>query len=518
MAVDCAGLSGRRRRSGLILFSVCVAAISLTIDLTIIGIALDPIGRSLDASFAGLQFLIGAYNVPFAALLLISGVLADRYGRLRVFILGNTLFAVFALLCGLSNSMEALNGWRALQGLGAALVMPACSALLAHSFQGRARALAFGAFGASFGLGTAIGPLVGGVLIEWLDWRWIFFINVPIAAVILLATITAEESRDPEAKPVDWLGLGLFSLGLFGLICGLIAAPHWGWVAPSTLGLVAAAMGLIALFLLVEARKTAPSFEVRLFRNPTFLAAQVVLPVGVSFAFITLLFYLPFYLQGVAGFSPMASGLALLPLTLPSFFVPFLAGWLAQWVSFRLIATVGLMILGLGTLLQSTIQPAEIGTLVLLGMLLAGSGVGIVHAINDNLAVSVMPPHNSGVAAGMLNTMRLSSETIAIVAAGALMMTLTLSELRTAMPDVSEEMARLVARADIAGAAELAPNAETAGFATLAASASTESLHFVLLLLGLIGVAAALLAALLIRERDVLDRREARDDPTGDLR
>ena len=210
MAVDCAGLSGRRRRSGLILFSVCVAAISLTIDLTIIGIALDPIGRSLDASFAGLQFLIGAYNVPFAALLLISGVLADRYGRLRVFILGNTLFAVFALLCGLSNSMEALNGWRALQGLGAALVMPACSALLAHSFQGRARALAFGAFGASFGLGTAIGPLVGGVLIEWLDWRWIFFINVPIAAVILLATITAEESRDPEAKPVDWLGLGLF--------------------------------------------------------------------------------------------------------------------------------------------------------------------------------------------------------------------------------------------------------------------------------------------------------------------
>ena len=247
------------RHANLILFSVCVAAISLTIDLTIIGVALDPIGRSLDASFAGLQFLIGAYNVPFAALLLISGVLADRFGRLRVFVIGNVVFAVFALLCGLATDMAMLNGWRALQGFGAALIMPACSALLAHSFHGRARALAFGAFGASFGLGTALGPLVGGMLIEWLDWRWVFFINVPIAAVILLATIGAEESRDPDAGRVDWVGLGLFSLGLLGLICGLILAPQWGWAAPSTLGLLAASIGLIATFLWVEARKAIPS-------------------------------------------------------------------------------------------------------------------------------------------------------------------------------------------------------------------------------------------------------------------
>ena len=506
MAVHPAELPSRRLRSGLILFSVCVAAVSLTIDLTIIGIALDPIGRSLDASFAGLQFLIGAYNVPFAALLLVSGVVADRYGRLRVFIVGNSLFAFFALLCGLSNSMDALNVWRALQGLGAALVMPACSALIAHSFHGRARALAFGCFGASFGLGTAIGPLVGGVLIEWLDWRWVFFINVPIAAVILLATITAEESRNPQSKPVDWLGLGLFSLGLCGLICGLIAAPDWGWTAPSTLLLVGTAVSLIALFLFVEARKTVPSFDVRLFRNPTFLAAQMVLPAGVSFAFITLLFYLPFYLQGVGGLSPLASGLALLPLTLPSFFVPFLAGWLAQRFTFRSIAATGLTILGLGTILQSAIQPAEVSPLVWLGMLLAGSGVGIVHAINDNLAVSVVSPHNSGVAAGMLNTLRLSSETIAIIATGALMTTLTLSDLKTKMPGVSEEMARLVARADIAGAAELVPSSEATDFVLLATNASAESLRLVLLLLGLTGIAAALLAAFLIRQHDVLDQ------------
>ena len=500
--------SASSRRASLILFSVCVAAISLTIDLTIIGVALDPIGRSLDASIAGLQFLIGAYNVPFAALLLISGVLADRYGRLRVFVIGNVLFALFALLCGLSTSMEMLNGWRALQGLGAALIMPACSALLAHSFRGRMRALAFGAFGASFGLGTAVGPLVGGVLIEWLGWRWIFFINVPIAAVILLAAIGAEESRDPEADRVDWVGLGLFSLGLFGLVCGLILAPERGWTAPSILVLLAVSLVLIATFLVVEARRRRPSFDVRLFRNPTFLAAQVVLPVGVSFAFITLLFYLPFYLQGVGGLGPMASGLALLPLTLPSFFVPFLAGWLARWLSFRLIAAAGLAALGAGTILQGTIVPGEVGVLVVLGMVLAGSGVGIVHAINDNLAVSVVPPGKSGVAAGMLHTMRLSTETVAIVAAGALMVTLTLGQLATAMPEVSEEAARLVARADIDGAAVLAPGAEGADFATLAADASTASLRLVLTLLGGVALTTAPLAFLLIRQRDVIDRAE----------
>ena len=491
-------------RGGLILFGVCIAAVSLTIDLTIIGVALDPIGRSLDASFAELQFLIGAYNVPFAALLLISGVLADRYGRLKLFIAGNVLFALFALFAGLSASMETLNTWRALQGLGAAMIMPACSALIAHGFQGRARAVAFGAFGASFGLGTAVGPLIGGMLIEWLDWRWVFFINVPIAAVILLATIGAEESRDADAPPVDWLGLGFFSLGLFGFICALILAPDWGWAAPATLGLMTVSLLLIAGFLVVEARKAVPSFDLALFKTPTFTAAQVVLPVGVSFAFITLLFYLPFYLQGLGGMGPMQSGLVLLPLTLPSFFVPFLAGWLAGFLSFRLIAAAGLALLGVGTLLQSTLTPGAPDLTVFVGMALAGSGVGIIHAVNDNLAVSTAPPGKSGVAAGMLHTMRLSTETVAIIAAGAVMVTLTLGQLQAALPGIGEDTARLVARADITGAAALVPDADAQAFTALATETSAAALRLVLTGLGAVAILCAVLAALLIRQRDTL--------------
>ena len=438
----------------------------------------------------------------FAALLLISGVLADRYGRLKLFIAGNALFALFALFAGLSASMETLNTWRALQGFGAAMIMPACSALIAHGFQCHARAVAFGTFSASFGLGTAIGPLIGGMLIEWLDWRWVFFINVPIAAVILLATIGAEESRDADAPTVDWLGLGFFSLGLFGFICALILAPDWGWAAPTTLGLMTISLLLIGGFLVVEARKAVPSFDLALFKTPTFTAAQVVLPVGVSFAFITLLFYLPFYLQGLGGMGPMQSGLALLPL--PSFFVPFLAGWLAGFLSFQLIAAVGLAMLGVGTLLQSTLTPGATDLTVFIGMALAGSGVGIVHAVNDNLAVSTAPPGKSGVAAGMLHTMRLSTETVAIIAAGAIMVTLTLGQLQTVLPGIGEDAARLVARADIAGAAALVPDADAQAFTALATETSAAALRLVLMGLGAVAILCAVLAALLIRQRDIL--------------
>ena len=260
---------------------------------------------------------------------------------------------------------------------------------------------------------------------------------------------------------------------------------------------------LIAGFLVVEARKAVPSFDLALFKTPTFTAAQVVLPVGVSFAFITLLFYLPFYLQGLGGMGPMQSGLALLPLTLPSFFVPFLAGWLAGFLSFRLIAAAGLAMLGVGTLLQSTLTPGAPDLTVFIGMALAGSGVGIVHAVNDNLAVSTAPPGKSGVAAGMLHTMRLSTETVAIIAAGAIMVTLTLGQLQAALPDIGEDAARLVARADIAGAAALAPDADAQAFTALATETSAAALRLVLMGLGAVAILCALLAALLIRQRDI---------------
>ena len=225
---------------------------------------------------------------------------------------------------------------------------------------------------------------------------------------------------------------------------------------------MAVSLLLIAGFLAVEARKAVPSFDLALFKTPTFTAAQVVLPIGVSFAFITLLFYLPFYLQGLGGMGPMQSGLALLPLTLPSFFVPFLAGWLVGFLSFRLIATAGLAMLGVGTLLQSTLTPGAPDLTVFIGMALAGSGVGIVHAINDNLAVSTASPGKSGVAA------------------------------------------RLVARADITGAAALVPDADASAFTTLATETSAEALRLVLTGLGAVAIFCALLAALLIRQRDIL--------------
>ena len=402
--------SGRKR---LTLFGVCVAAIMLPLDITIVGVALDSIGRDLNASFAGLQWVITGYNMTFGSLLLTAGSLADLFGRRRLFAFGIALFTIFSLLCGFSQNLLMLNCFRVLQGVGSAFVLTSGTAVLANEFRhGSERAKAFGALGSAFGIGLALGPLIGGVLNSGLGWRWIFWVNLPVGlSVLALAVPKMAESKDPGATRIDWAGLVTFTLSLFLLIYALNSGPEAGWGSPRIIGALLGTSILIAIFITAERSQRRPMFDLSLFRKPSFVAAQI-LPVAVGFGFVALLVYLPLYFQGVKGYSPLQAGLGMMPLTVPILFVPILAGRLAARIPVRIMLTAGLVLIGLGALWMSGIKSDPRALAIGLGI--TGIGTGITFGLMDNLAVSVVPADRSGMAAGIFSTMRIAGEMIAI--------------------------------------------------------------------------------------------------------
>src|SRR3989440_6604898 len=261
-------MSSRQRWT---LTAVCMATFMLLLDITVVNVALPDIRKSLNASFSDLQWVVDAYALTLATLLLAAGSLADLMGRKRVFVAGMGLFVVASLLCGLSGSPTVLNLSRALQGVGGAVMFATSLALLGVEFRGRERGVAFGAWGGTIGLAVAVGPLVGGALTDGLGWEWIFFVNVPIGiGTVVLAKTQAGESRDPEAKRLDWAGLITFSLGLFALIYGLLRGNAEGWGSGVIVGALIAAALLMVAFVLFEWRQEHAMFDLGLFRKPAF--------------------------------------------------------------------------------------------------------------------------------------------------------------------------------------------------------------------------------------------------------
>src|SRR5947208_9376769 len=259
------------------LIAVCVATFMLLLDITIVNVALPDIQRQTGASFDQLQWVVDAYALALAGLLLAAGSLADRLGRRSAFSAGLGLFSLASLLCGLSGDATLLDFARGLQGIGGAAMFACSLALLAQEFQGRERGTAFGVWGATIGGAVAIGPLVGGAITEAFGWEWIFFINVPIGlAAIVLTQMRLRETRDPGATGVDWAGTALFSGALLALVFALIRGNAEGWGSALILGLIAASVILLAVFVLVEMRQENPMLDLDLFRKPTFAGASIV--------------------------------------------------------------------------------------------------------------------------------------------------------------------------------------------------------------------------------------------------
>jgi EmrB/QacA subfamily drug resistance transporter len=388
------------------LIAVSIGIFMLLLDITVVNVALPDIQRALHASFADLQWVVNAYALTLAALLLTAGAIADLVGRRRVFATGLVVFTLSSLVCGLSTSALMLNLARAVQGVGGAIMFATSLALIAQAFQGRDRGVAFGVFGAVTGGAVAVGPLVGGALTSGIGWEWIFFVNVPIGIVAVLITLTQlEESRDPEARGVDWLGLITFSAGLFLLILGLVQGNDKGWGSARILACLVGAAVLLVAFLLVERAQERPMLDLELFRRPAFAGASIV-AFALSASMFAMFLYLTLFIQNVLGYGPLDAGLRFLPITLLAFFVAPIAGRLTVHVPVRAMLGTGLLLVAAGLALMSGLDADSGWTHLLAGSIVAGAGIGLINPPLASTAISVVAPARAGMASGINSTFR----------------------------------------------------------------------------------------------------------------
>src|ERR687896_249425 len=400
---------------------VSVATFMLLLDITVVNTALPSIEEDLGATFTELQWVVDAYTLPLAALVLTAGVLADRLGRRRVFAAGLVIFTVASLLAGFAPDPTFLNLSRGLQGVGGAIMFAVSLALIAQEFKpGRERGMAMGVYGATIGVSVAFGPVVGGALVEGIGWESIFFLNVPVGiAAVALTYAKLAESRDPNASRIDWAGLVTFSSALFLLVFGLLRGNEEGWGSTMIVGLLGGAAALLVVFIAIETRVKQPMLPLHLFRKPAFTGVQFA-ALAVSASMFALFLYLTFYLQGYLGHDPLEAGLRYLPFTIVNFFVAAATGALISKVPARVMLSVGLGVTGLGLLLMGGLDPTDEWTALLGGFLLGGAGVGLINPVIADVALSVVPKEQSGMAAGINDTFRQVGIAVGIAAWGAI--------------------------------------------------------------------------------------------------
>src|SRR4051794_10728161 len=399
----------------------------LLLDITIVNVALPSIQQDLNSTFSDLQWVIDAYALTLAALLLTGGALADMYGRRKLYVVGLVLFTLASVLCGAAQSPLMLELSRGLQGVGGAIMFAVSLALLAQAFRGRERGLAFGVWGAVTGVAVAIGPLLGGALVSGISWRWIFFVNVPIAAAALVLTmLRVVESRDENARRPDWPGFVFFTFALASLIYALIESGRTSFTDTKVLVCFAAAVVLLMAFLGNERRSDHPMFDLALFRLPTFSGGAVA-AFGISASIFSMFLYLTIYLQDVLGYSAFETGLRLIVASGAIFVVAAPAGRLTSHVPIRLLIGPGLLLVGGGLpspappgLLSAPGRPRGGGGLLggggrapplpgpppPRGLFLPGGGGGSTTPPLASTAVGVVPPQRAGMASGINSTFR----------------------------------------------------------------------------------------------------------------
>ncbi|HEY3259666.1 MAG TPA: DHA2 family efflux MFS transporter permease subunit [Pseudonocardiaceae bacterium] len=414
-----AATAGLRYASGpgrWVLAATVLGSAIAAIDATVVGIALPAIGRDFGTGLATLQWVVTAYTLTLAGLLLIAGALGDRYGRRRVFLIGVVWFALASILCGVAPSAPVLIGARALQGVGAALLTPGSLAILEASFVPEDRGKAIGAWSGLGGVATAIGPFLGGWLVQAASWRLIFAINLPIAAlVVTLAWRHVPESHDPEATGrVDLVGGVLVTLGLVGLTYGLIEGPASGWGSPGVLAALIGGIVLLAAFLAWERRARSPMLPMDMFASTQFTATNLV-TFAVYGALGGALFLLPIQLQQVSGYTALQAGISLLPLTVIMLVLSARSGALAARIGPRLQMSVGPVLVGAGLALFSLVGPGgDYLTEVLPAVTVLGLGLATTVAPLTATVLAAVPATHAGMASAVNNDVARAAGLIAV--------------------------------------------------------------------------------------------------------
>ena len=411
----------RSLRPNLILGICCLSLLVVGMDVTIVNVALPAIRRDLGASISGLQWVIDAYTLVIASLLMLAGSMADRFGRRRVFQTGMTLFTLGSLLCSLAPDIRGLITFRVIQGLGATMLNPVAMSIITNTFlEPKARARAIGFWGATAGVSLALGPLLGGALTQSIGWRSIFWINLPIGvAAMVLAALYVPESKAARARAVDPVGQGLVFAALASVTYGIIEGPHAGWHSPVIVGLFVVALLAVTALLAYEPRRVDPLLDLRFFRGVPFSSATLIAVCSFA-AFAGFLFLNTLYLQEVRGLSAFRTGICTLPLALMIMLCAPLSG--------RLVGTHGtrpsLLIAGLAfvlsALLLTRLAEETPMVLLLLAYVIFGVGFGMVNTPITNTAVSGMPKAQAGVAAAVASTSRQVGASLGVALAGAI--------------------------------------------------------------------------------------------------
>jgi EmrB/QacA subfamily drug resistance transporter len=503
---------------------VCAATFMLLLDITIVIVALPTIQSELHASFSEMQWVVDAYALTLASVLLTAGSLADRYGHRLLFSIGLIVFTLGSLLCGIAQSPIMLILSRSAQGIGGAILFATSLALLAQSFHGKERGMAFGVWGAVTGVSAGLGPVLGGVITTGISWRGIFLVNLPIGLAALVVTRwQVDEYKTPHASRPDWAGFATLTAGLVSLVYGLIRAGEIAW---SDTG-VAICLGLGAVFFVafvaVERRADHPLFDLSLFQIPTFsggLAAAFALNGSLYAMFL----YLVLYLQDDLGYSAVATGSALLLISGTAIFSSIFAGVFSDRIPVRWLIGPGLLLTGVGLLLMTGLDGSSSWTHLIPGFIVAGVGSGIVNPPLASTAVGVVAPQQSGMASGVNTTFREIGIATGIAVYGSVFASALRQNLNHALagiPSLERHLPGVVTaiqQGNAAKAISAVPPASRAPLGAAVHASFASALDVLLVVSAVLALVGAVCSIVLIRRRDfVVSQRQPMPAPKEQL-
>jgi EmrB/QacA subfamily drug resistance transporter len=488
------------------LLAVCLGTFMLLLDVTIVNVALPSIQDDLHASFAQLQWVVDAYALSLAALLLTAGSLADKFGRRLLFATGLAVFTAGSLLCALANSPIFLVLARAGQGIGGAIMFATSLALLAQAFRGRERGTALAVWGAVTGVAVAAGPVLGGIITSGWSWRGIFFVNIPVGVIAMAVTIwRVTESRDPGGR-VDLPGFTLFTAGLCALVYGLIRAGEQGWGDTGVAVCLGCAVALLVAFGVTELRRRQPMFDLSLLRVPTFAGGSVA-AFAINGCVYAMFLYIVLYLQDLLGYSALQTGLRLLIMSAVTLPAAIVSGRLSSHVPVRLLIGLGLAASGGGLLLMAGLTAGSSWTHLIPGLVLAGVGSGLVNPALASTAVGVVSHRAAGMASGINTTFRQVGIATGIAVFGTLFATRLTGDIVSGLrgtPAAGQAHAVATAFSQGEGQHVIAalPAAARPVVAHAARAAFVSGLNEILVVSGVGALVAALVATALIRRKD----------------